>query len=358
MRILRVLLYIIAAAAGMFILFLLYSTLDNYKPGELEHIYSSEQPDILSDSAELSLLIWNIGYCGLDKSMDFFYDGGKQMRPSKEGVADNLNGILEKLSLYRSYDFVMLQEVDRKAKRSYHENMQDIIGEQFPEHRNFFGKNYDVTFVPIPLKEPMGKVESGLLTLSKYDPATVDRFSFPGNYSWPVDIFMLDRCFLVSRHPVAVGREQSAGTVELVVINTHNSAYDDGSLRKQQMEYLNEFLLDEYRKGNYIVVGGDWNQTPYGMKPELPNHLFDTINLTFIEKDYPEPGWTWAYDTVTPTNRRVTAPYDPETTLTTVIDYYLLSPNIQAKYIKTIDAGFTFSDHNPVELAIRLNQNY
>ncbi|MBN1133198.1 MAG: endonuclease/exonuclease/phosphatase family protein [Bacteroidales bacterium] len=361
MKTLKILLYLLAAAAGVFILFLLYSTLDDYQPEKQEAVYRSDQPGVFTDSVQLSMLIWNIGYCGLDRSMDFFYDGGKQMRPSEEGVNNNLKGVLETLMPYRSYDFVLIQELDRKSKRSYRINMQEVIGASFPEHHHFFGKNYDVTFVPIPLKEPMGKVESGLLTLSRANPASVVRYSFPGNYAWPVKLFMLDRCFLVNRYPVVTSRigPGSSGTTpqenkELVVINTHNSAYDDGSLRKQQMEYLKQFLLDEYGKGNYVIVGGDWNQTPYGLKPELPGHLFDTINLTYVEKDYPDPGWPWAFDPGKPTNRRVNTPYDRGTTLTTVIDYYLLSPNIEVKHIQTVDVGFTYSDHQPVELGIGL----
>ena len=193
----------------------------------------------------------------------------------------------------------------------------------------------------------MGKVESGLLSLSKYSASAVSRHSFPGNYSWPTKLFMLDRCFLVNRFPVSGGGE-------LVIINTHNSAYDDGSLRIQQMTFMKEFLLYEYEKGNYIIVGGDWNQTPYGFEPVLPSHQFDTLNLTYVDKDYPAADWTWAYDTTLPTNRRIAVPYDQSTSLTTVIDYYLLSPNIKLKEVKTIDVNFEFSDHQPVQLHARL----
>ena len=52
---------------------------------------------------------------------------------------------------------------------------------------------------------------------------------------------MLDRCFLVNRYPVSNGNE-------LLMINTHNSAYDDGSLRKQQMDFLKDFLWLNMRK--------------------------------------------------------------------------------------------------------------
>ena len=194
----------------------------------------------------------------------------------------------------------------------------------------------------------MGKVESGLLSLTRHTPARVDRYSFPGNYSWPMRLFMLDRCFLVQRHPLSDGHE-------LLIINTHNSAYDDGSLRRQQMSYLRDFLLNEYRKGNYLIVGGDWNQTPFGFNPELPSHRFDTMNLTYVEKDFPAPGWNWAFDPDLPTNRRVAVPYDKATSLTTVIDCFLLSPNIGIEEVETIDLIFNTATISLFSLQARLN---
>ncbi|MFH0758688.1 MAG: endonuclease/exonuclease/phosphatase family protein [Bacteroidota bacterium] len=348
MRIIRPILYVALIFVGAFLIFLLYATLDDFKPEEISNVPVEDQSEILSDSAVLNLLIWNIGYAGLDASMDFFYDGGKQMRPTEEGVMSNMDGIRSTLAPFENYDFILLQEVDRDSKRSYHTNQIESIGQEFAGFKSFFGVNYDVFFVPIPLSNPMGKVESGLLTLTRHIPDEVDRYSFPGNYSWPMKLFMLDRCFLVERHPVSNGKE-------LLIINTHNSAYDDGSLRTRQMEYLEVFLLTEYKKGNYIIVGGDWNQTPYGLIPELPDHRFDTINLTYVVENYPAPEWTWAFDPGAPTNRRVDVPYNEPTSLTTIIDCYLLSPNIELEYINTIHTGFLYSDHQPVQLQARLS---
>ncbi len=350
MKIIRPFLYLIIILVGAFVLFLLYASIDDYKPVQVELQYDDDQSSALADSIDLKLLIWNIGYAGLDASMDFFYDGGRQMRPSEEGVINNMKGVVRILAPYEAYDFILLQEVDRDSKRSYHFNQYEIIREHFQNFSAFFGMNYKVFFVPIPLKTPMGKVESGLMSLSRHSPSAISRHSFPGNYSWPMKLFMLDRCFLVSRFPVSNGNE-------LVVINTHNSAYDDGSLREQQMEFLKEFLLFEYDKGNYIIVGGDWNQTPYGFDPVLPSHQFDTLNLTYVDKDFPAAEWSWAYDSTLPTNRRVAVPYNRSTSLTTVIDYYLLSPNIGVEEVKTIDVDFEFSDHQPVQLHARLIPN-
>lgn len=347
MRKFRLLLYIILVPAGAFILFLAYATIDDYQPEEVIDLHTDNQADVLPDTATFDLFSWNIGYAGLDASMDFFYDGGAQMRPTEEGVANNLTGIANTLLSYNNLDFILLQEVDRDSKRSYHMNEYAVIEQMFPGYYSSFGKNYDVAFVPIPLKEPMGKVLSGLMTLSKYAPSAVSRYGFPGNYSWPVRLFMLDRCFLVNRFPISNGKE-------LLVINTHNSAYDDGSLRKHQMEYLQDMLLNEYKTGNYVIVGGDWNQTPNGFVPELPGYLFDTINLTFVEKDFPAADWAWAFDTQLPTNRRVDTPYNRATSLTTVIDCFLLSPNIRVDTVKTIHLGFQYSDHQPVLLKVAL----
>jgi len=347
MKVIRILLYVILGMAGAFILFLAFATLDDYRPEPEETVLVNNRVPVLPDSARFSLLIWNIGYGGLDASMDFFYDGGRQMRPPREGVQRNMEGILETLAPFRDDDFILLQEVDRKAKRSYRINQVELIGEQFPRFNAAFGMNYNVSFVPIPLKSPMGNVESGLLTLSRHAPARVTRYSFPGNYAWPVRLFMLDRCFLVNRYPLEGGKE-------LLVVNTHNSAYDDGSLRAGQMDFLREFLVTEYQNGNYVIVGGDWNQTPYGFEPVLPDHPFDTVDLTFIEKDFPASGWTWAYDPGIPTNRRVMQPYRRGTTPATVIDCYLLSPNIRPEQVETLDLDFQWSDHHPVMLRVVL----
>jgi len=350
MRIIRPFLYILAIGIGAFLLFLVFATVDDYRPEEVTSYVNGNPSDRIADTSELDLLIWNIGYAGLDASMDFFYDGGEKMRPTEEGVLNNIKGITGFLSAFTDYDFVMLQEVDKKSKRSYRINEYDLIKELYKDYHFSFGKNYNVAFIPIPLKEPMGKVESGLMTLSKYGPSSVERHSFPGNYSWPMRLFMLDRCFLVNRFDTEDGHE-------LVVVNTHNSAYDDGSLRTLQMSFMKTFLQDEYQKGNYVIVGGDWNQTPHGFAPELPSHLFDTINLTYVDKDYPEPDWTWAFDPYLPTNRRVATPYEQSTSLCTVIDYYLLSPNIKLMEVETVDLDFKHSDHQPVRLKARLTRD-
>ncbi|MCF8381106.1 MAG: hypothetical protein K9H49_16150 [Bacteroidales bacterium] len=330
-----------------FIIFLLYATFNNYSPDEQIIVQESENPDKLSDWTEYDFMIWNIGYCGLDASMDFFYDGGEQVRPAKENVIQSLENVKAFLKGNDTVEFFMLQEVDVNSKRSYKLDEYKEISDALPAFNTALGLNYKVFFVPLPPTNPMGKVKSGLQTLSTFTPMETVRHSFPGNYGWPMGVFMLDRCFMVSRFSLDNGKE-------LIVINTHNSAYDDGSLRAQQMEYLKGFLLEEYQKGNYVLVGGDWNQSPNGFKKAFEGQVFDNENYTEIPEAYPAPEWQWAFDETTPTNRRVKTSYERGVTATTLIDFYLLSPNIQLISVKTHDMDFQYSDHQPVFLKMSL----
>jgi len=346
-RILKILAGFIGIIALALAFIILYAVMSDYKPAPETLVFETETPSVLIDTNEFNVLIWNIGYCGLSKDMDFFYDGGKMVRPDKETVLKNLDAVNAFLTDNDTIDFYLIQEIDKKSKRSYKIDQFEIFNNLLKNYDGYYGKNYDVFFVPVPPVEPMGKVDAGLATYSKFVPKNSIRHTFPGNYAFPKGLFMLDRCFLVNRYMLANGKE-------LLIINTHNSAYDDGTLRKGQMEYLKKFLLAEYEKGNYIVVGGDWNQSPYGLNHTYENP-FDMENNSVIEENYLSDDWTWFYDNSVPTNRRVTTPYFEEATLTTIIDFYLLSPNIKGITIKGIDLNFENSDHNPVLAKFKLN---
>lgn len=326
--------------------FLIFIITSDYDPPHKKQVYKSDKPDVLSDTATYRLLIWNIGYGGLSAEMDFFYDGGEKVRPSEKILRRNLKAIKDELYNHRNKDFILLQEVDKKAKRSYHINQYQELANWYESYIPAYGKNYDVAFVPIPLRDPMGHVNAGVMTLSEKKPVRAVRHAFPGDFSFPVNYFMLDRCFLVNRYMLDNGSQ-------LVVVNTHNSAYDNGKLKKQEMAMFKKFLVKEWEKGHYVIAGGDWNQSPPGFNPDFDKNVMDNKNRSDISPDY-LPEWTWAYDNSVPTNRRLMKPYKKGKSPTTVIDFYLLSPNIRLKNVQTINRAFKYSDHQPVELSIAL----
>lgn len=345
-KILRYLLILIIVILLGFIGLIVYAIVTDYKPEEQEIISKSEAPSLLKDSLSITLLTWNTGYAGLDKEMDFFFDGGTKVITPENACLENLKGIGDFLKGNDSIDFIFLQEVDKGSKRSYYLNEYDTLRRVLENHSPFFAKNYDVFFVPKPVSEPMGKVLSGIATFSKYTPSISIRYRFPGDFGFPTKLFWLDRCFLVNRYPLASGKD-------LVIVNTHNEAFDAGDIRKAQMEYLKIFILNEYNKGNYIIAGGDWNQCPPGFKPAFQENIVNTSQMV-MPSDYLPPEWKWIYDTTTPSNRTVIAAYDRGTTTTTVIDFFLLSPNIESDYVKCIQLDFEYSDHNPVIIKAKL----
>ena len=238
--------FIIVAAILIFAGFIIYSQLTWYDPPQELILAQNTKPDTVNCDSTHQVLSWNIGYAGLGDNMDFFYDGGKKVRDSYERVLINLDSILTFLKRNSVKDFILLQEVDQKSKRSYSIDEIDSIS-QLGFH-SAFALNYKVQFVPVPPSSPMGQVKSGIVSLSKYLPEKSTRYGYPGMFGLPSRLFNLRRCMLVNRYPTDSGKE-------FILINTHMSAFDDGSLKKQEMQYLKEFILAEYAKGNYIVVG-------------------------------------------------------------------------------------------------------
>jgi endonuclease/exonuclease/phosphatase family metal-dependent hydrolase len=336
-KILKTLLVVIVLVVAGFVGIIAYAIISDYKPKEKEIISANEKVEILNDSLEFSLITWNIGYCGLDKDMDFFYDGGKKVFTPEKMCINNLLAVKEFLKQNNSTDFIFLQEVDKDSRRSYNINEYDSLTKSLNGYFPSFAKNYDVFFVPVPPAAPMGKVLSGLSTFSKFQPSSSIRYTFPGEYGFPKQLFMLDRCFLVNRYPLSNGKE-------LLIINTHNEAFDPGQIRKAQMAYLKDFLLKEYSDGN-----------PPEFKSDFTHNKTDTTQM-IIPNDYLPAEWEWLYDNRTPSERNVLAAYDPSTTTTNIFDFFLISPNVLKVYVEGIQLNFENSDHNPVKIGLRLQK--
>ncbi|MBQ3107864.1 MAG: hypothetical protein IJC68_04550 [Firmicutes bacterium] len=311
----------------------------------------------LTAGEPIEILTWNVGYGALSATEDFFMDGGTKAKPdSADLVNENLAGISKVLSDVDP-DFVLLQEVDRDSDRSYHVDQTAALTEALKGLQGgrgltaAYALNYKCEFVPIPLP-PMGKVDSGLLTLSTFTTAENTRVPLPTSYTWPVRLAQLKRCLLVTRIPIE-GTEQ-----QLVLVNLHLEAYAPEEAKQAQTEILVNFLKAEYAKGNYCIAGGDWNQT----FPDLDPSLYPVReDAPFVAETLPAEmlpsGWTYAYDPSSPTARLLDQPYDPaaEDNQFYVIDGFMVSPNVIVNGVRTLDQDFEYSDHNPVLLTISLH---
>ncbi|MCP4672976.1 MAG: hypothetical protein GY857_16925, partial [Desulfobacula sp.] len=152
-----------------------YATFSDYKPDLTSLVFENQDVKRITGQKQFNLMIWNIGYAGLSKEMDFFYDGGRQVRTARENVENNITAIGNIIAHEKNIDFFLFQEVDKNSKRSYLINEYLKIANIFPEFHSGFGKNYDVFFVPVPPLKPLGAVLSGLQTLSRFEPASIVR---------------------------------------------------------------------------------------------------------------------------------------------------------------------------------------
>lgn len=325
---------------------IVYAKMTYFDPPKVEILYANPSAPIVSQRS-FSALIWNIGYCGLGEKSDFFYDGGKMMQPEKSDLDIYFEGMMNQLK-NDTVDFQLLQEVDSHSKRSYYLDQVSFIRAQSHVTNPYsqFSLNYKVNYIPQPWTDPMGKVNSGLLSLSKYEPRLVERHQLPGAFGFPKQLFFLRRCLLIQYIPLDSGKE-------LVLINIHNSAYDDkGTLKKEEMAYLKNILEKENEKGNYIICGGDWNQCP----PDFP---YDKL-AKGKQGDYSQTNVEsladfghWIYDETTPSNRKNDKPFTDKT-FVTVIDFFWMSNNIETLECTGINNQFKHSDHQPVKLMFRL----
>lgn len=323
-------------------------TIEEYKPEPVEPaaVEADGTSTRLAQGQELTLLSWNIGYAGLGADADFFMDGGEQTGPrDRETVTGNLTAIADYLDGCGA-DIKLLQEVDTNSSRTY------SIDEAQALRRgdSAYALNYSCPFVPYPLP-PIGKVNSGVLTVSDHEIEEAERVALPCPFSWPVRAANLKRCLLVSYLPVEGSDRQ------LVLINLHLEAYDSGEGKRAQTEQLRNFMQAEYEKGNYVIAGGDFNQSFPGGTERFPNTHGDIWTPGLLENDSLPQGWRFACDVDTPSCRLLNRPYDEsdaENTQYYVIDGFILSPNVELESVEGVNLGFEHSDHNPVLLKVKL----
>ena len=342
-RVLRIAGVAVAAVLALVVLFVVFLTVNEYRPADEEAVQISHKQKETDAGHEISVLTFNIGYAGLGRNEDFFMDGGEKVCPDS---ADTVNGYLEGIERVlenNPADVVFLQEVDRNSKRSYGIDEAEALAGKMPAD-SAFAYNFKAAFVPYPIP-PIGKVESGLMTFSGRPIREARRVALPIPFSWPVSTCNLKRCLLVCRLPYQAR--------ELVLVNLHLEAYDEGEGKTEQTKVLVDYITDEYEKGNYVIAGGDVNQ-------EFPNEasylrngeedwmpgIFDTSLL--------QKGWQIAVDSSVPTCRLLNKPYDGKSNTLYVIDGFLLSPNIELTSVETLKLDFEFSDHNPVRVTAKL----
>ena len=346
---------IAGVAVLLFALLLVFITVTEYRPQPIEpaYIQGEASAGALELNRPIDIISWNIGYCGLGAEQDFFMDGGSMMRPpNKKAVEDNLAGIIQTLQANPA-DMYFLQEIETASARSYYINQSERITHDLGL-KCAYTYNHKASFVPYPLP-PIGKVASGIGLFTHIPFTESARIALPVPFTWPVRTVNLKRCMLVTRFPLPSGKT-------LVTVNLHLEAYDDGEGKIAQTKALLDFISAEYEAGNYVVAGGDFNQTFLGMKEHYPvqegRWAPGALDLSPLSER-----WQLAIDGRVPSCRLNNAPYTPALTDEGIrkgwqyyaIDGFIVSPNVSIMSVETLDESFRYADHNPVRLRVMLN---
>lgn len=252
----------VAAGAAVILLgysvyvFAAYDRLEDRLPLTVENARQAEA----ETEKVYTAVSYNLGFGAYSAGYSFFMDGGTESRAySAEAVRENIGGAMDAVSNLKP-DFLLLQEVDQDATRSYHVDEVSMAAELMPEKTWVYAQNYDSPYLFWPVTEPHGASRSGIVTMSAYCVDSVLRRSLPvaENISCILD---LDRCYSVSRIPVENGKT-------LCLYNAHLSAYiSDSQIAMKQLELLLSDMAAEYEAGNYVVCGEILIKTCWGILP-------------------------------------------------------------------------------------------
>lgn len=290
---------------------------------------------------ELAILSWNIGFAGLGENAEFIADGGKKIIPSsKADVRRNLEGI--KTTIAREQpDLLLIQEMALPSNVNRFLDVYAEVRQALPAYWAAYSPKVELNFLCI-------SDSIGQSILSRSPPGDLFRMELPAEQKSTLGIKQKHH-LLVARFPTARSGKQ------LVLANVHLSAFDEAAVtRYRQLKAIEDFIIEEYSKGSYIVCGGDWNLL---LEELVRFHTTPAKYLFWVYKLpawFPPGGWIKAIDPETPTVRTLERPYRKSENYTGIIDGFILSSNVELVEVRTIDTGFLFSDHQPVLIKIRL----
>lgn len=309
-----------------------------------------DQDFLVKAGEEYQIMTYNIGFGAYTKDFSFFMDGGKSSwakdRDSVMASVSEMAGLVNE----EDPDFIFLQEVDLNGTRSYHVNELEILNRFIKGYYYDFAQNYDSPFLFFPPWQPHGGNVAGLATYSKGEITDTMRRSFPISES--VSKFVdLDRCYSISRVLAENGKY-------LCLYHVHLSAYGSSDeIRHGQLSMLFGDMEADYRDGNYVICGGDFNHNvKEGTIDDAPQWAYP-----FPREEIPE-GFHMAIDDAKTLEdilhdscRNANEPYREGETFTITLDGFIVSDNVTVTRYRNMDCGYEYSDHDPVVMEFRVD---
>mmetsp|Transcript_4923 Transcript_4923/g.14581 ORF Transcript_4923/g.14581 Transcript_4923/m.14581 type:complete len:347 (-) Transcript_4923:22-1062(-) len=218
-------------------------------------LWDDASAPVYDGAKPLSCLVWNIQY-GAGIRQHFFYDGGDAVSTPRAEVESYVGRIGDAI-VDLDPDVVLLQEVDRRSRRTHYIDEFEVLREKL-------GRNgltscasaayWRVPYVPHPKNEHVGRIGMHLATFSKYRLAGATRWQLP-----LLKESRVRRLFNLRRAALAT---PLAGTSGVSLVNTHLSAFSfgDGTVEAQVARLRGAVAAAQPR--NWLLAGDFNSLTP------------------------------------------------------------------------------------------------
>jgi endonuclease/exonuclease/phosphatase family metal-dependent hydrolase len=292
------------------------------------------------------VLSWNVQFAA-SREPHFFYDGGNAVGVTRETVERTLERLATEL-LEADADVVLLQEVDRRSRRTafIDQHAELLRRVAYPMHAA--APYWRVRYVPFPSHERIGRVHMDLSAFSRLKILEARRFPLArlAEPAWR-------RAFNLRRGVLEIDVATEIGAMR--IFDVHLSAFSrgDGTLDRQVGELLQRLVETDAARIPWIMAG-DLNALPPG---DDASRLRDAF-------EYPE-----ATSPIAPLLDRWRCPIPPGRLLDPafrtylppgaadadrILDWVLVSEGIAVEGFQVRKPPGDPSDHRPLQLDARL----
>ncbi len=215
--------------------------------------YSKPNPNSIPSKDTLLIMTWNIRFgCGTE--ILWFGDAcGERTILKRDEVTKNLDLIVKTINDIKP-DILLLQEVDVKCKRTAYIDQMKYIMDKTYFNYGYYATNWNIQFIP---SDGIGRMDEGNAILSRWKMSDVKLHPLPLRN----DLDALTKYFYV-REIVMSAKVSLQNKKEIIVINTHLSAFSTDDTKKRQLEKYIQICDDLNLAETQLITGGDYNLLP------------------------------------------------------------------------------------------------
>ena len=271
---------------------------------------------------EVKIMTYNIGNCLYGRNAN----NNSYMTFSRKKINSNIKGQLSQIKKYDP-DILLLQEIGTSSLSNTLKNIYKKYRIELKKYKSKYYNNYNILQI----------FNNGKATFIK-------KYSQNQKIKIPFKVRgILNNIFCSNKVQILTRIKISDTKKELIIINIHLTAYKKNHIERiKQLNYILDIAKKELDKGNYVVIGGDWNIDLFSEtnKLNLPSEIIKKIN---------NDNWTM-------NAKGKTLKYEGKLLKDDkTYDGFLTSKNIVVTKLKSYEQ-FDYSDHSPVTMTIKLNE--